>query len=240
MSTAVFSKDLILSGASFASKATLNPEPGPFFSTAVFDGRSGFSQPHVRSRFFILVVPDGTSVPDFFGAGLLETRVLHLERFGSPVISRVRVGVYGPEGSVVPDPPIWFGPSSSQGPLVLWPSSIYAGLGTRLWRDDPTLQSVIYRSVRGELPVWVKPGFPFTLPNDPLTLPDLDGRPLKGLLCASVTEPGAWILLSHIDISRLLGLVSPVSTYGELHREIGAAGWKGILHWAASFPNSVN
>lgn len=191
----------------------------------------GWQSPPAASRCTILLSVDG-HLPDDFGHPLLGVQTILPERFCSPVISDLRAGVYSSTMTSFRPPEVLCGPHSMDG-LKTWPRSLYQGLGHRVWRDDPKVSAFVADAIQGKCAAWISPGFPFSVPDEPLELVCEDGVLRKGLLCSSMDEPGGWVLLTSVDISRLLGLLEPVH-YEALRRTISMQTWSGLILWAKS------
>lgn len=165
---------------------------------------------------------------------------MDLERLGQPAIGQVKLGIYRRHDVELEElPPLVFshgpGVEPNTGWVALWPTDIFDGLGVPLWRDDPGVLDAIFSAVNGEGPQWISPGFAFTLPESPMVLRSLSGEVVEGLLCASTSEAGAWLMLSTEDLGSLLN-ASPAASYSDLHDEIGVTALLALVEWARCFP----
>lgn len=190
----------------------------------------------------VALVEENGFLPDFEGYSLAGSQKVQLERLGRPVIGTLKVAVFRRRDvpfTELPPIPYRFGPGVEPGAgwSALWPTDIFDGLGVPLWRDDPGVLDALFAAANGEGPLWISPGFAFTLPPKPMRLLALSGEMVEGLLCASTSEAGAWVMLSTADLSQILDVGRAV-TYDELHKKIGAIAMVEIVEWVRRFPHS--
>ena len=185
------------------------------------------------------VFMDPPSFPGYLKADLIK---VDLERLGRPIVGSLHAWVFRREDiSVAEVPPLPYvsgpGVEPDSGWASLWPTDIFEGLGSPLWRDDPGVMHAVFLGSNGLGPLWASPGFAFSLPAQPMRLRSVSGDLVEGLLCSSLSEPGAWLMLSSDDISALLG-VSPVP-YHSLKKEIGSVATASLFDWISEFPFSA-
>lgn len=162
--------------------------------------------------------------------------VFQAARYGNYILNNesVLVGLRSSDLMTVEWPRPTTGPGSrGSGAPVLWDEDVFSGLGVRVSRDEPEVLQAVLNAVRGDGPLWVRPGYPFIVPPSPLSFRSLNGSRVQGLLCTDISNPGGWVVLRQEDI---LILVEHSGDYAwsELSSLVGVTPVSILLGWVCS------
>lgn len=166
------------------------------------------------------------------------------EAYGSSVVWQSSVGLFAHARQRRPSPTHGPGRRDAEGRPVLWDRfEDWEHFGTPVSRDNENVIASLYSSTTGRRPLWVQPGYPTVIPNQPTMYQTLSGAPVSGVLCATRdrTRVGGWDVLELSDMARLLGYPpSLFSVWSDLTKAIPAAGARALVRWALQFDLSLD